>query len=84
MLFNSFLFLAFFTVVVVVYYLIPHRFRWLLLVIASLVFYSIFKVSFVLLLLGVALVGYLVGLAMGTVQGSGRRRVLLAVGVVDQ
>jgi len=82
MLFNSFSFLAFFTVVVVAYYLIPHRFRWLLLVIASLVFYSIFKVSFVLLLLGVALVGYLVGQAMGTAQAVGRRRALLAVGVI--
>jgi len=30
----------------------------------------------------VALVGYLVGLAMGTAQGSGRRKALLAVGVV--
>ena len=82
MLFNSFSFLAFFTIVVVVYYLIPHRFRWLLLVIASLYFYSIFKLGYVLLLLGVALVGYLVALAMGTAQGSARRKALLAVGVV--
>lgn len=82
MLFNSFSFLAFFTAVVVVYYLIPHRFRWLLLLVASLYFYATFKLAYVLLLLGVALVVYLVGLSMGTDQGPGRRSSLLAVGVV--
>lgn len=82
MLFNTFSFLAFFTVVVVVYYLSPHRFRWLLLVGASLYFYATFNIGYVLLLLGVTLVVYLVGLALGTAQGPGRRKSLLAVGVV--
>lgn len=82
MLFNSFSFLAFFTAVVVIYYLIPHKFRWLLLAIASLYFYSTFKLSYVLLLLGTALVVYLLGLAIGTTQGLGQKRTLLAVGVL--
>lgn len=82
MLFNSFSFLAFFTAVVVAYYVIPHKFRWGLLVAASLFFYATFKVSYVLLLLGSALVAYVVGLALGALQNAGQRKAILAVGVV--
>ncbi len=81
MLFNSFSFLAFFTVLVVVYYLIPHKFRWILLVAASLYFYSTFNVGYVLLLLGSALVAYFAGLAIGATQGR-RRGTILVVGVL--
>jgi len=82
MLFNSFSFLAFFTVVVVIYYVIPHKFRWVLLLAASLYFYSTFDVNYILLLLGCALVVYLVGLAIGALQGQNTRKAVLAVGVV--
>ena len=82
MLFNSFAFLAFFTILVVAYYLIPHRFRWALLVVASLYFYATFNLGYVLLLLGSALVAYLVGLAMGATREPGRRRIIFFAGVV--
>jgi len=82
MLFNSFTFLAFFTAIVFVYYLTPTRYRWLLLVVASLYFYSVFNAGYVVLLFGVTLVVYLVGLGIGTAQGSTRRKLLLALGVV--
>ena len=82
MLFNSFSFLAFFTIVIVIYYVIPHKFRWVLLVAASLYFYSTFDVNYILLLLGCALVVYLLGLAIGAVQAQGGKKVILALGVV--
>ncbi len=82
MLFNSFSFLAFFAILVVVYYLLPHKFRWILLVASSLFFYSTFNVGYVLLLLGSALVAYLAGLAIRASQEKSKQRSFLVVGVL--
>jgi alginate O-acetyltransferase complex protein AlgI len=82
MLFNSFSFLAFFTAVVVVYYLIPHKFRWLLLLVGSLFFYATFNLGYTVLLVGVSVVVYGLGLATGAAPEGGRKKLLLAAGVV--
>lgn len=82
MLFNSFTFLGFFAVLVVTYYLLPHRFRWLLLIAASLYFYALFNTSYVLLLLGTGLVAYLIGLAMAATQEQRKKRLWLVLGVL--
>ncbi|WP_187262628.1 MBOAT family O-acyltransferase [Pontibacter beigongshangensis] len=50
MLFNSFEFLVFFPTVVLLYFLLPHRFRWLMLLIASYTFYMFWRVDYALLL----------------------------------
>lgn len=78
MLFNSFWFLAFLAVVTAVYYAIPHRLRWVLLLGSSLYFYATFRVSYLLLLLGVTLVAYLSGLAIGAADGKTRTSILTA------
>ena len=82
MLFNSFSFLAFFAVLAVVYYAMPHRFRWPLLLVASLYFYAAFSARYLLLLIGITLIAYLDGLAMGASAGRRPRRLILAAGVV--
>ena len=82
MLFNSFSFLAFFAVLAVVYYAMPHRFRWPLLLVASLYFYAAFSPRYLLLLIGITLIAYLDGLAMGASAGRRPRRLILAAGVV--
>ena len=51
MLFNSGSFLAAFAVFTVIYYAAAHRFRWVLLLAASLAFYAIFNVRYVPLLI---------------------------------
>src|SRR5436190_22812423 len=58
MLFNSFGFLAFFFAFVPIYYLTPHRSRWLLLVAASLFFYAMFRIEYLALLFAVSAVAY--------------------------
>ncbi len=82
MVFNSFGFLAFFGVVVVAYYASPHRHRWMLLLAASLYFYAAFNVTYLPLLVGITLVAYAGGLAIGASLGQPRKRAVLAVGIV--
>ena len=81
MLFNSFSFLFFLAVLVVLYYAIPAKWRWMLLGVASLYFYSTFKQEYVLLLLGVALATYLWGLAVQPAPGRSRRGLLIGAAV---
>lgn len=64
MLFNSIHFLVFFPIVVGIFFLIPHRFRWMLLLAASYYFYMSYEVVYGLLLLGTTLVDYTVGRLM--------------------
>ncbi|HAL87939.1 MAG TPA: membrane-bound O-acyltransferase family protein, partial [Clostridiales bacterium] len=65
MLYNSLQFLLFFPAAVLVYYLTPAKRRYLTLVLISFAFYMCFKPMYALLLLGVTLVTYLAGLAIG-------------------
>ena len=78
---NTLPFLVFFTGLVVIYYLIPHRFRWLLLLLGSLFFYGTFNVGYVALLAGFTLFIYLMSLVTAARQG-GLRRGLLILGLV--
>lgn len=82
MVFNSLPFLAFFALLVVIYYVLPHRFRWVLLVLASLYFYATFNLTYVFLLLASALVAYVIGLGIGRAEQAGRKKGLLVLGVI--
>ena len=79
---NTLPFLGFFTGLVVVYYLIPHRFRWLLLLLGSLYFYSTFKLGYVALLFGFTLLVYLMSFSMAPRQGGRKRTGALVAALV--
>lgn len=74
MLFNSLEFAAFFVVVVMVYFAIPHRFRWMMLLASSYYFYMCWKPEYVFLIMFSTLVDYLVGLRMSILDEKKRRR----------
>lgn len=61
MLFNSFDFLCFFVVVTSLYFVLPHRFRWGLLLIASCLFYMSFIPVYILILLATIVIDYFAG-----------------------
>jgi len=65
MLFNSIPFLFFFFVVAITYFSIPYRYRWLLLLCASYLFYSYSQPGYILLLFGSTLINYYAALRMG-------------------
>ncbi len=74
MLFNSEAFLFFFPTVVILYYLIPHRWRWLLLLLSSYVFYMWWEVSYILLIWLSTLADYYSGLKMGSLPDKQQRK----------
>lgn len=51
MIFNSFDFIIFFIIVVFLHYTLPHKFRWIMLLIASCIFYMCWRPELILLLL---------------------------------
>jgi alginate O-acetyltransferase complex protein AlgI len=62
MLFNSPEFLIFFIVTTVLFFLLPHRFRWILLLFASCFFYMFFKAVYILILAFTIAIDYYAGL----------------------
>lgn len=58
MVFNSLEFILFFIIVVAVYFALPHRFRWILLLLASYYFYMSWKAEYGFLLLATTFLDY--------------------------
>ena len=57
--FNSFEFLIYLAVVLVLYFILPLKFRWIMLLVASYYFYMSWNASLIFLILGTTLVSYL-------------------------
>lgn len=79
--FNSFGFLGVFAVLVGLYYLLPQRWRWPLLLVASYYFYSQFQLTYVLLLAYSTVCAYLVGRALERQEGPRKGLMWLGIGL---
>lgn len=79
MFFNSFHFLVFFPTVVLLYFALPHRFRWILLLIASYYFYMCWKAEYLILILVSTLIDYYAAIQMAKcpLKSRGRKKFLL-------
>lgn len=75
-------FLFFFPTVVALYILLPHRFRWVLLLLASYLFYMAYKPEYTLLLLAITIIDFVAGLAMGKDTNPSHRRLYLILSLV--
>jgi alginate O-acetyltransferase complex protein AlgI len=78
MLFNSVHFIVFFPVVTLLYFMVPHRFRTILLLAASCYFYMVFKPVYILILAFTITVDYFAGLQIAKSSGVRRKYFLLA------
>ena len=83
MLFNSLRFIVFFPAVVMLYFALPHRVRWMLLLAASYYFYMCWKAEYILLIVASTLVDYAAGLLMGRSKAPGARKLLLAMSLAS-
>jgi alginate O-acetyltransferase complex protein AlgI len=81
MLFNSFEFLVFFPVVTVLYFLIPHQWRWLHLLIASCIFYMAFIPVYILILIFTIVIDYFAGIIIEKSAGK-KRKLFLIVSII--
>jgi alginate O-acetyltransferase complex protein AlgI len=81
MLFNSFQFLLFFPIVTTLYYVLPHRFRWFMLLAASCYFYMAFVPEYILILALTIVVDYAAGIYIERSTGK-RRKLYLIVSIV--
>lgn len=77
MLFNSLHYLVFFPVVVTLHFILPHRWRWLLLLLSSYYFYMSWKAEYALLLLLSTGVAYAAGRALETAETAIARKAIL-------
>lgn len=82
MLFNSFAFLIFFPSVVLLYFLLPHRFRWLFLLVASYYFYMNWKPVYAILIFGSTLVTWLCGLLLEKADSKRKKRFYLITSLI--
>ncbi|HVZ89069.1 MAG TPA: MBOAT family protein [Polyangia bacterium] len=81
MLFNSLAFLIFFPLVTLIFFLLPHRWRWVHLLAASCYFYASFVPIYLLILAFTIAVDYVAGLLIERAQGQ-RRKLFLACSIV--
>ena len=79
MTFNSIEFLIFFPIVSLLFFVLPHRFRWVMLLIASYYFYMSWNPSLVFLILFTTLVSYGAALLMEKYRDSKKTRKLCLV-----
>ncbi|HHX12157.1 MAG TPA: MBOAT family protein, partial [Clostridiales bacterium] len=68
MLFTSYEFLLFLIVLIMVYYAIPKKFQWLLLLIASYIFYAYAGVHYIIYIIGTTLTTYIASININKLQ----------------
>ena len=82
MLFNSFSFVIFFVVVTVLYFVAPHRLRWVLLLAASCFFYMFWKPEYILILAFIITVDYCAGLLIERQPDKALKKKYLIISIV--
>jgi D-alanyl-lipoteichoic acid acyltransferase DltB (MBOAT superfamily) len=81
MLFNSLSFVIFFPIVVVGYYLLPQRFRWMWLLAASCYFYMAFIPYYILVLAYLIIIDFCAGIAIEKAEGR-KRKLFLTISII--
>lgn len=81
MLFNSFQFLIFFPVVTIIYFLLPHKWRWIHLLISSCIFYITFIPIYIFILIFTIIIDYFAAILIETAIGK-KRKLLLLISII--
>ena len=80
--FNSLEFLIFLPTVVLLYWLLPHKARWFLLLAASYIFYMRWNVWLIVLIMITTITAYLAGIGIGRTQNRRIKKLFLAVTLI--
>lgn len=79
MLFNSIDFLCFFPIVVLIYYIIPKKAKYIWLLVASYYFYMSWDAKYILLIMFSTIITYLSGILIEKAPGAGQKKLVVAV-----
>ena len=82
MLFNSLHFLIFFPIVVMMYFSISHKYRWILLLISSYYFYMSWEPEYILLIMASTLVDYFAGIQIYKSATKHRKKAFLILSLL--
>lgn len=82
MLFNSYAFAIFLPIVFMLYWVIPHKLRWILLLISSYFFYMCWNPKYVVLIFGTTAVSYLAALFIERAKGKKAKKIILIVSII--
>ncbi len=82
MIFNSVHFILFFIVTTILYYALPHRYRWAFLLAISCYFYMVFKPIYILILAGTIVVDYFAGLFLESTTNPKRKKIFLIASII--
>ncbi|MBL0339795.1 MAG: MBOAT family protein [Bacteroidetes bacterium] len=82
MVFNSFHLLIFLPLVTILFYLLPSRFRWMLLLVASFYFYMVWEPIYILLIIFSILVDFYTGVKMGNLATKQERKPYMALSII--
>ena len=80
--FNSVEFLIYLSVVLILYFILPHKFRWILLLMASYYFYMSWNAVLIFLIVGTTLVSYLAALFIEKTEKKSVKKLLLVITLV--
>ncbi|MCP5101735.1 MAG: MBOAT family protein, partial [bacterium] len=83
MIFNSIDFLIFFGIVFSIYFFVPQKFKWILLLAASYFFYGYWKLPYLLLLIVPTILVYFIALHISRTESKRRRKFLLVLGLIS-
>ncbi len=79
MLFNSFDFILFFIAVVILHYTLPHKCRWVMLLIASCIFYMCWRAELIVLILFSTFINWGISLLIDRHRKSGKHLLILSL-----
>jgi len=77
MLFNSINFLIFFPVVTILYFILPHKYRWIHLLTASCIFYMCFIPQYIFILFTTILIDYIAAIWIEKTEGAKKKKYLI-------
>ena len=80
--FNSFQFIIFFISVIVLYFSISYRYRWILLLLSSYYFYMCWKPEYIFLILFSTIIDYYCGLKMGLCKNKSQKKPFLLISII--
>lgn len=81
MFFNSIHYLVFFPLVVLLYFLTPYKYRWILLLVASYYFYMVWKPVYALLIVLSTLIDFYCGVKMGNLPLKSQRKPYIIISI---